>query len=167
MPYNGAYPLSLKDAALAKYVPELKKKNIRLKLFGDLSRFDEKSREKLIESEKLLENNTGMTLGICLSYGGRDEMVNAVNKLIEQGKKTVTADDISSALYTADVPDPDLVIRTGGDFRVSNFLLFQSAYSEYVILDTTIKDGELGNVKALSDAMESFAGRKRRYGKEN
>jgi len=156
--------MKIMHAYIAKYVPELKKKNIRLKLFGDLSRFDEKSREKLIESEKLLENNTGMTLGICLSYGGRDEMVNAVNKLIEQGKKTVTADDISSALYTADVPDPDLVIRTGGEKRISNFLLWQSAYAEYYFTDILWPDFD---DSALSDAIESFAGRKRRYGKEN
>ncbi len=155
--------MKIMHAYIAKYVPELKKKNIRLKLFGDLSRFDEKSREKLIESEKLLENNTGMTLGICLSYGGRDEIVNAVNKLMEQGKTSVTQEDISSALYTCEVPDPDLVIRTGGEQRISNFLLWQSAYAEYYFTDILWPDFD---ETALSDAINSFAGRKRRFGKE-
>ena len=89
--------MKIMHAYIAKYVPELNKKNIRLKLFGDLSRFDDKSREKLLESEKLLENNTGMTLGICLSYGGRNEIVNAVNKLISQGKSEITEDDQKKA----------------------------------------------------------------------
>ncbi len=149
---------------IAKYVPELMKKNIRLKLYGDLSRFDEKSREKLLESERLLENNTGMTLGICLSYGGRDEIVSAVKKLVAQGKADITESDVSEALYTGGVPDPDLVIRTGGEKRISNFLLWQSAYAEYYFTDILWPDFD---DEAFKDALESFASRKRRYGKEN
>ena len=155
--------LKIMHAYIAKYVPELKKKNIRLKLFGDLSRFDEKSRQKLEESQKLLENNTGMTLGICLSYGGRDEIVHAVNRLIEKGKKDVTEEDVTAELFTSDVPDPDLVIRTGGETRISNFLLWQSAYAEYYFTDILWPDFD---VSAFATALESFAGRKRRYGKE-
>jgi undecaprenyl diphosphate synthase len=149
---------------IAKYVPELMKKNIRLKLYGDLSRFDEKSREKLLESERLLENNTGMTLGICLSYGGRDEIVSAIKKLVAQGKTDITESDVSEALYTGGVPDPDLVIRTGGEKRISNFLLWQSAYAEYYFTDILWPDFD---DEAFKDALESFASRKRRYGKEN
>ena len=155
--------MKIMHAYIAKYVPELNKKNIRLKLYGDLSRFDDKSREKLLESEKLLENNTGMTLGICLSYGGRNEIVNAVNKLISQGKSEITEDDLSDVLYTGGVPDPDLVIRTGGEKRISNFLLWQSAYAEYYFTDILWPDFDDDE---LSKALESFATRKRRYGKE-
>ena len=156
--------MKLMHAYIAKYVPELKKKNIRLKLYGDLSRFDEKSREKLLESERLLESNTGMTLGICLSYGGRDEIVSAVKKLVAEGKTDITEADVSACLYTGGVPDPDLVIRTGGEKRISNFLLWQSAYAEYFFSDVLWPDF---NDEVLSEAFSSFASRKRRYGKEN
>ena len=134
-----------------------------MKLYGDLSRFDDKSREKLLESEKLLATNTGMTLGICLSYGGRDEIVSAVNKLIAEGKTNVTAADVSDFLYTGGVPDPDLVIRTGGEKRISNFLLWQSAYAEYFFSDVLWPDF---NDEVFKQALDSFATRKRRYGKE-
>ena len=156
--------MKIMHAYIAKYVPELKKKNIRLKLYGDLSRFDEKSREKLIESEKLLENNTGMTLGICLSYGGRDEIVSAVKKIVAEGKTDITEADVSACLYTGGVPDPDLVIRTGGEKRISNFLLWQSAYAEYFFTDVLWPDF---NDEVLAEAFNSFSTRKRRYGKEN
>lgn len=156
--------MKIMHAYIAKYVPELKKKNIRLKLYGDLSRFDEKSREKLLESERLLESNTGMTLGICLSYGGRDEIVSAVKKLMEQGKTDITEEDLSACLYTGGIPDPDLVIRTGGEKRISNFLLWQSAYAEYFFSDVLWPDFDDG---VFAEALDSFAQRKRRYGKEN
>lgn len=156
--------MKIMHAYIAKYIPELKKKNIRLRLYGDLSRFDEKSREKLLESEKLLENNTGMTLGICLSYGGRDEIVSAVKKLVAEGKIDVTEEDLSACLYTRGIPDPDLVIRTGGEKRISNFLLWQSAYAEYFFTDVLWPDFD---DSVFSEALESFATRKRRYGKEN
>lgn len=156
--------MKIMHAYIAKYISELKKKNIRLKLYGDLSRFDEKSREKLLESEKYLEDCTGMTLGICLSYGGRDEIVSAVKKLVAQGNADITEADVTASLYTAGVPDPDLVIRTGGETRISNFLLWQSAYAEYYFTDVLWPDFD---DEAFSVAVESFAKRKRRYGKEN
>jgi undecaprenyl diphosphate synthase len=105
-----------------------------------------------------------MTLGICLSYGGRDEIVSAVKKLVAQGKTDITESDVSEALYTGGVPDPDLVIRTGGEKRISNFLLWQSAYAEYYFTDILWPDFD---DEAFKDALESFASRKRRYGKEN
>lgn len=156
--------MKIMHSYIAKYVPELKKKNIRLKLYGDLSRFDEKTREKLLESERLLASNTGMTLGICLSYGGRDEIVSAVKKLVEQGKTDITEEDLSACLYTGGIPDPDLVIRTGGEKRISNFLLWQSAYAEYFFSDVLWPDFD---DVIFAEALESFAQRKRRYGKEN
>ncbi len=155
--------MKIMHAYITKYVPELKRKNIRLKLFGDLSRFDERSREKLLESEELLKNNTGMTLGICLSYGGRDEIVNAAKKLISQGKTEITEEDFSSALFTDGIPDPDLVIRTGGEKRISNFLLWQSAYAEYYFTDILWPDFDVDSLEA---ALEDYSKRKRRYGKE-
>jgi undecaprenyl diphosphate synthase len=155
--------LKIMHAYIKKYVPELKKRNIRLKLFGDLSLFDEKSREKLKESEEALKDNTGMCLGICVSYGGRDEIVNAARKLIAQGNTNITEADFEAALYTGGVPSPDLVIRTGGEKRISNFLLWQSAYAEYHFTDILWPDF---NDEALAAALEDYSGRKRRYGKE-
>lgn len=154
--------LKIMHAYIIKYVPELMKKNIRLRILGDLSYFDEKSRDALTESEKKLENNTGLTLCIALSYGGRNEIKQAVQSLIAEGKTDISEDDISNRLYTAGLPDPDLVIRTGGEKRISNFLLWQSAYAEYYFSDTLWPDFDEDK---LREAISEFGKRKRRYGK--
>ncbi|MBQ0108710.1 MAG: di-trans,poly-cis-decaprenylcistransferase, partial [Clostridiales bacterium] len=112
--------------------------------------------------EERLSSNTGMTLCICLSYGGRQELVHAVNELIKSGKTEITEKDISDNLYTCGVPDPDLVIRTSGEYRISNFLLWQSAYAEYYFTDVYWPDF---NKTELEKALDSFASRERRYGR--
>ena len=154
--------MELMSRGIVKYEPEMVRKNIKLKLMGDLSRFEDKYRNALVGVQERLENNTGMTLCICLSYGGRQEIVHAVNSLIAEGKTNVTAEDISSHLYSAGVPDPDLVIRTSGEYRISNFLLWQSAYSEYYFADVFWPDF---NKEELLKALESFSKRERRYGR--
>ncbi|MBE6677261.1 MAG: isoprenyl transferase [Ruminococcaceae bacterium] len=154
--------LKIMHAYIIKYVPELMKKNIKLRILGDLSYFDEKSREALIESQNKLENNTGLTLCIALSYGGRNEIKQAVEALIKDGVTEITEQAISDRLYTAHLPDPDLVIRTGGEKRISNFLLWQSAYAEYYFSDTLWPDFDEGK---LYEAIEEFGRRKRRFGK--
>ena len=148
---------------MKKYVPELEKKNVRLRFIGDLSRFDDKMRTDLEASEKRLENCTGMTLCVALSYGGRNEIVEAAKRLIKKGNTDITEADFSNELYTAGIPDPDLIIRTGGEKRVSNFLLWQCAYSEFYFTDVLWPDFKAAN---LAEAVESFKTRKRRYGKE-
>ncbi len=100
-------------------------------------------------------------LNIALNYGGRAEIVNAVNRLLAQGTAHVTEQDVSDALYTAGQTDPDLIVRTAGEYRLSNFLLWQSAYSELFFTDTLWPDFGLPDLAA---AVESFAGRTRRYG---
>ena len=127
---------------------------------GDKSALPEKLREKCIEIEQMSRNKTNV-INIALNYGGRDEIVRAVNEAIKEGCSPISADDISRHLYTADSPDPDLIIRTGGDLRISNFMIWQSAYSELYVTDTLWPDfGKEGVLKAA----EAFYSRKRRYG---
>ncbi len=154
--------LKIMHAYIIKYVPELMKKNIRLRILGDMSYFDEESRKALEESERKLQNNTGLTLCVALSYGGRNEIRQAVNAIIAAGEKDVDEETVSRYLYTAGLPDPDLVIRTGGEKRISNFLLWQSAYAEYYFTDTLWPDFD---EDCLKEAIAEFGNRKRRYGK--
>lgn len=154
--------MELMSDGIAKYEPELAKRNIKLKLLGDIERFEPPYRENLIAVESRLSANTGMTLCICLSYGGRQELVHAMNELIKEGKTEITASDIERHLYSAGVPDPDLVIRTSGEYRISNFLLWQSAYSEYYFADVYWPDFDK---KELTKALESYSKRERRYGR--
>ncbi|MBQ7047769.1 MAG: di-trans,poly-cis-decaprenylcistransferase [Clostridia bacterium] len=154
--------MKIMHAYIIKYVPELIIKNVRLRILGDLSYFDEESRRALLESENKLENNTGLTLCIALSYGGRNEIRQAVEALIKEGATEISEQSISDKLYTASLPDPDLVIRTGGEKRISNFLLWQSAYAEYYFSDDLWPDF---NEEKLKEAIAEFGKRKRRYGK--
>ena len=101
------------------------------------------------------------TLNIAVNYGGRADIVHAVNKLISEGKKTVTEDDITGALYTSHSPAPDLIVRTGSEKRISNFLLWDCAYSELCFSDVLWPDFD---AKELDMCLEDFYGRKRRYG---
>ncbi len=154
--------MELMSKGIVKYEPDLVRKNIRLKLVGDIDRFEEKYRNALRGVEERLSQNTGMTLCICLSYGGRQELVYACNQLLKQGKTEITADDISANLFTAGVPDPDLIIRTSGEYRISNFLLWQSAYSEYYFADVYWPDFDKNE---LLKALESYSKRQRRFGR--
>lgn len=148
---------------LNKYVDELEKKNdtydISLHFIGDTTVFDDKLRERISKLEEKSRNNT-FVLNIAFNYGGRSEIVYAANKLVEQGRE-ITEDSFSETVYTSHCPDPDLVIRTGGDFRISNFLLWQAAYAELYFTDVLWPD--FGK-KELDAAIENFYSRKRRYG---
>ena len=154
--------MELMSTGIKKYEPEMMRKNIKLRLVGDIDRFEEKYKNALRATEERLSSNTGMTLCICLSYGGRQELVHAVNELIKSGKTEITEKDISDNLYTCGIPDPDLVIRTSGEYRISNFLLWQSAYAEYYFTDVYWPDF---NKTELEKALDSFASRERRYGR--
>lgn len=154
--------MELMSRGITKYEPEMVKRNVKLKLLGDLSRFEPQYRDALLGVQERLSKNDGMTLCICLSYGGRQELVNAFNELIKEGKTDITASDIERHLYSAGVPDPDLVIRTSGEYRISNFLLWQSAYSEYYFTDVYWPDF---NKDELLKAIEDYSKRERRYGR--
>ncbi len=154
--------MELMSQGIVKYESEMVRKNIRLKLMGDIERFEPKYRNALLGVEERLRNNDGMTLCICLSYGGRQEIVHAVNEILKEGKTEVTESDIERYLYSAGVPDPDLIIRTSGEYRISNFLLWQSAYSEYYFADCFWPDFDK---KELLKAIESYSKRERRFGR--
>ena len=134
--------------------------NFSMRFLGDKSVLSEKLREKCLEVEAMAVDRP-FVCNVALNYGGRDEIVAAANAALAEGKTRLDEQDISSHLYTSHSPDPDLVIRTGGEFRISNFLLWQSAYSEFVILDTLWPDfGE----KDILRAVRAFYGRDRRFG---
>jgi len=131
-------------------------------IFGDLSRFPtdiQKNIKNLIADTK---ENTGITVNIALNYGGRAEIIFAVNKLLKDKKKEIDEEIFSSYLYSKDQPDPDLVIRTGGDKRLSGYLPWQSVYSELYFTKTYWPDFDK---KAFDTAIADFSLRKRRFGK--
>ena len=131
-----------------------------VRFIGDKSKLPEKLRKKCIEIENMSSSRESI-INVALNYGGRDEIVRAVNEAIKEGCNPVTEADISRHLYTSDSPDPDLIIRTGGDLRISNFMIWQSAYSELYVTETLWPDfGRADLIKAA----EEFYKRKRRYG---
>ena len=134
--------------------------NVHFRFIGNLNIFPEELRAKMarIDSETA---HKPFLLNIAVNYGGREEIVHACNELISAGKREVTEADISANTYTACCPDPDLVVRTGGDLRISNFLLWQSAYTEYYFSDVLWPDFSSDDVDA---AVAAFYSRKRRYG---
>ncbi|MBE6644210.1 MAG: di-trans,poly-cis-decaprenylcistransferase [Ruminococcaceae bacterium] len=135
-------------------------KNFSVKFIGDLSVLTDEVREKCLEAENMAKDKP-FVCNIALNYGGRDEIVHAANEAIKNGHDKLTEKILSNHMYTSGTPDPDLVIRTGGDHRISNFLLWQSAYSEYVFLDTLWPDfGE----KEIMYCVNEFLSRKRRFG---
>jgi len=126
--------------AMAEYGRELGRNNVRLMVSGRLEEMPASARKAVRETVGRLENNTGMVLNIALNYGGRQEILDAVNSLIARGVKKADEASFSRALYTSPLPDPDLLIRTSGETRLSNFLLWQTAYSEFYITDTLWPD---------------------------
>ncbi len=139
---------------------ELSENKIRFVFLGDKSALPSELRERTMRLEELSKEYS-LTLNIALNYGGRSELVNAFNLLASEGRTSVTEEDISSHLYTKDSPDPDLIVRTGGDFRISNFLLWQSAYAELCFTRTLWPD--LTN-KEIDAIVSDFYGRHRRFG---
>ncbi len=148
--------MNLLDEYLDKKSPE----DVRICFIGDKSRLGSKLEEKLLLAEEKTKNGKKI-LNVALNYGSRAEIVNACNKLILQGKSEITESDLNSFLYTGECPDPDLIVRTGGDIRISNFLLWQAAYSEFYFTDILWPDM---TEKDVDNAIEDFYSRKRRFG---
>ncbi len=134
--------------------------NVHFRFIGNLSVFPDSLREKMERIDRETSHKP-FILNIAVNYGGREEIAHACTELIKEGKTEVTEEDIERHLYTLDCPDPDLIVRTGGDLRSSNFLLWQSAYAEYYFTDTLWPDFGDRDVDA---AVAAFYGRKRRYG---
>ena len=141
---------------------EIKEKNIRLRFVGDLSRFPEDIQKLMQKSETETKENTSGTVALAMSYGGRAEIVSAVNALVRDRKQEITEDDLKSYFWSHDIPDPDMIIRTGGQQRLSNFLTWQSVYSELFFTDTLWPDFSKEEFEKMLD---EFAHRKRNFGK--
>jgi undecaprenyl diphosphate synthase len=142
-------------------IPGLKKeKDLCIRFIGDKSALSEKLRNKCIEAEELAKNRP-YVCNVALNYGGRDDIVHAVNSAIADGHTEVSEEILSRYMYTYGSPDPDMVIRTGGDFRISNFLLWQSAYSELIVIDTLWPDFSRADIDRC---LEEFYRRNRRFG---
>ena len=137
------------------------KENIKVKVLGDISVLRPEFQQSIREIEEYSKDHY-FYFNVAINYGGRDEIVNACNRLIADGHTSLTKDDISSAIYTAGQPDPDMIVRTGGDLRISNFLMWQSAYSELYFTDVLWPDITTHDVDL---AVEEFYRRKRRFGK--
>lgn len=146
---------------------DLAKGNIKVNLFGQLSRLPATVQEVVNGTIEITRHNTGMVLNFCVSYGGRAELIEAIKKIAdsvstgETRTTEITEALISKNLYTAGLPDPDLIIRTSGEFRTSNFLLWQSAYAEFYVTDTLWPDF---TEQEFHKALEWYSHRKRRFG---
>lgn len=153
--------------ALEREAAKLHKQNIQLRIIGDRSRFDAKLQRQMQQSEQLTAGNTGLKLLIAANYGGQWDITEACRRIAEEVKagtllpEEITADKIQSALATADLPPPDLFIRTSGEQRLSNFLIWQLAYAEFYFTDIHWPDM---NAKELQKAVNAFAHRERRFG---
>ena len=155
--------IALLDTYLDDLIEIKYKKNIRLRVLGDNSPFPDYIREKIrVAEEKTAPNR--YNLNLCLNYGGRAEICHAFNTLAARGFTQVTEEDIASALYTAPTGDPDIIIRTGGDSRLSNFLLWQASYAELYFTPTLWPDFSNEELYAI---FEKFSKTKRRYGGYN
>ena len=152
---------------LRNEIAELDKQGVRLRVIGDRSRFAEDIQRLIADAEERTRGNVKLNLTIALSYGGRQEILDAARALAEQVRRgEISPDDIDEhrferALYTADLPAPDLLIRTSGEQRISNFLLWQMAYAEFVFTDVLWPD--FGH-DDMAEALAEFRGRERRFG---
>ena len=154
--------MTLLDEYLDDCKDTLAKKDdgIRFIFIGDKSPFTPSLREKMEALEEETKNNPRI-INLAINYGGRDELTNAFNSLIAEGKRKVSEEDISNAVYTKDSPPLDMIVRTGGDIRISNFLLWQAAYAELYFTDTLWPDF---SKKDLEKAINEFNNRNRRFG---
>lgn len=145
-----------------------KKSNIKINVLGSKSNLSDKLRNMIDEMEESTKNNTGLNLNLCFNYGGRVELIEGIKELAEEVKQgEIDIDDIdeemvSKHLYSKNIPDPDLIIRTSGEQRLSNFLMWQGSYSELLFIDKYWPDF---TIEDLEQAVEEYNNRSRRFGK--
>lgn len=144
-----------------KYIKKILKNKIKLFVMGDLSKLSQELQDIIKKDMEDSKDNTEHVLNIAINYGGRQEICYAVNKLISNNEE-ITVDNISKELYTAPFGEPDLIIRTGGEKRISNFMLYQGAYSELYFSDIYWPDF---NEEEFDKALDDFSKRKRRFGR--
>ena len=156
--------MKLLISSLNKELNSMIKNNIKFKVIGDLDKLDLITKNSLRKAELVTASNNGLTLCLAISYGGRQEIINAINKIIATKKKYIDEKEFTEFLYTNNIPDPDLLIRTGDEHRISNFLLWQIAYTEICFSKVFWPDFR---EKDLDFAIEDFKTRDRRFGKIN
>ena len=160
--------MDLLGQTIKNELKEMHENGVVINFIGDLTKLSKKLQEILVHAVEVTKDNTGVHLQIAFNYGSRDEIVHAVKEIAqkvqngEEKLENITEDLISNHLYTKNIPDPDLLIRTGGEMRVSNYLLWQIAYSEFVVTKMLWPDFDKN---ALANAIEEFHSRQRRYGK--
>lgn len=153
--------MNLLGATLQNELQEMHENNVVISFIGDISQLSEKLQKILKKSVETTKNNTGVHLQIAFNYGSRAEIVRAVKNIVDEGISDITEKTISEHLYTKDIPDPDMLIRTGGEMRISNYLLWQIAYSEILVLDTFWPDFDK---ELLTQCVIEFNRRNRRFG---
>lgn len=161
------YLMSLPEQYFKKELPELMRNNVKVQMIGDRAKLPQKVQKAVNDGAEATKNNSGMILNFALNYGSRAEILSAVNRLLIDSKAKRVIDEVDEAtfasyLFTADLPDPDLLIRTSGEMRISNFLLWQLAYSELWFTEVYWPDFSLMH---LLEALTAYQNRKRRFGK--
>lgn len=144
-----------------KYLDEYVKRGFRIMFMGDLSKLPKETVDALRRILEKAKDNKGMIVNIALNYGGRDEILHAVNKLLDAGLRNVDMQTLSDCMYTAGLPDPDVIVRSSGEKRLSNFMLWQAAYAEFVFIDDLWPDFD---EKIFSNIIDEYSRRDRRYG---
>jgi undecaprenyl diphosphate synthase len=154
----------LLEGAIRSETEELQREGVRVRLLGRMDELPEATRASIAEALAATDGGTRLQLNIAFNYAGRTELVDAVRRLVASGTAPEAIDEgaVSAALYTAGLPDPDLLIRTGGEQRISNFLIWQSAYAEFYVCDTLWPDF---GPEAFDTALLEFARRHRRFGR--
>jgi len=155
--------MRLLEETIAEQLPELHAKGVQFRHSGSLDRISERLQKQIQEAVELTKDNQRIILNVAFNYGGRAEILNAVRHIIADGISPEEVDEelFSRYLYTAGLPDPDLIIRTAGEMRLSNFLIWQSAYAEYYSTPTYWPDFDQ---EELRKALEAYAARERRFG---
>lgn len=154
--------MSLLMRTIAAEVERLHASNVRVRTMGFLEDLPVRARQGMLKAMERTRENTGLVLNLALSYGSRQEILHVVNQLLREGAPSVDEAGLSRRLFTGDLPDPDLLIRTGGEHRLSNFMLWQLAYTEFYISDKLWPEFRRPE---LLKAFDAFACRERRYGK--
>ncbi|MFC1732249.1 polyprenyl diphosphate synthase [candidate division KSB1 bacterium] len=157
-----SFLMELLKKVLSEEIEEFNDKGVRLIFAGDLGRFSEDIQKLMKEASEKTKNNSEHTLVLCVSYGGRTEVIHAVNNLLKEGKESINEEDFSQTLWTKDVPDPDIIIRTSGEKRLSGFLPWQSVYSELFFPKTY---WPAFSKEEFLDILKEFSSRERRRGK--
>ena len=155
--------MNLLQEVITRQTEALHKNNVRLRHLGRLDRLSSELREAIVGSMELTAKNSGITLSVAFDYGGRGELVDAIQRMIREGTtaEAVNEELVDQYLYTSELPDPDLVIRTAGEMRMSNFMLWQAAYAEYYTTTTLWPDFD---VVEVDRALEAYRQRRRRFG---